>query len=488
MGARIAGFLFCMVFAVPFGGVGLLAALGVGKTFLDSHRANDWVLVQAKVDEAALNLSRGSKGGTTYSASAAYRYTIGGKEYVGTRLGFDPWGGGSDNIGDWQEEMAAFMEDARKTGRSVPVYVNPDHPEDAVVDREVRWPMVSVMGMFALTFGGVGLGALVGGGFILLGGKSKKARADRKAVEAYVAKHNRASVGGGASSVLEDSGAGANEAQIEGAGSGSAIVIWIVALVWNGFSWPMAYVVGSQILASREWLGLFVFLFPFIGLFIFWGAIKYTFALARRGRATLRLDTLDPYMGGRLAGAVTFPTSGTPGEMFAIELSAYDARARRANANTPPLWTGSRQVRLAAHPQGGSRVPFQVDIPARVARSDGALEWKLAIKVAGETTNAVDTFSILVGPPRGDVSALPEPEPSPDVARNAQAMAKLFGAELAAKMPPQQQAALAQLPPGTQHTIAEVVKYRATIKYVVIGIAVLLLASQLIGALVAFVR
>jgi hypothetical protein len=256
MGTRIAGFLFCMVFAVPFGGVGLLGAVGLGKMFLDSHRAKDWVVVQAKVDQAALKVSRGKKGSTTYQATAAYRYMIGGKEYVSTRLGFDLWGG-SDNLGDWQEEMAGFMEDARKNGRTVPVYVNPDRPEDAVVDREVRWPLVSMMSVFALLFGGVGLAAFVGGSFMLLGKASKK-----------------------------KTGTAANEAQIEGAGKG-AIGLWIFALIWNGVSWPMAYVILSKIMVNREWVGLLIVLFPLVGLSILWGAIKNTVTLMRRGRATL---------------------------------------------------------------------------------------------------------------------------------------------------------------------------------------------------------
>ena len=403
MGTRIAGFLFCLVFAVPFGSVGLLAALGVGKYFLDSHRAKDWVVVQARVDEAALNLVRGRKGGTTYSASAAYRYTIGGKEYVSTRLGLDPLPG-SDNLGDWQEEMAAFMDDARKSGRTVPVFVNPDHPEDAVVDRDVRGPMVAMMSTFALLFGGVGLAALVGGGFILLRKEpSKKKRAQGPSAEA------------------------SNEAQIQGAGKGMAIGLWIFALIWNGVSWPMAYVILSRIMVNREWLGFLIVLFPLIGLSILWGAIKYTVTLLRRGRATLWLDTLEPCMGGRIAGAVAFPKPGTPGELFEIELCAYNPTERQSGNSATPRWSASRQVRLAAHPRGGSRLPFQIDIPARVARSDAGLVWMILVKVAGEARNIVDTFTVVVGPPVGDVSALPEAEAPPDIARNAQAMAKLFG-------------------------------------------------------------
>ena len=185
----------------------------------------------------------------------------------------------------------------------------------------------------------------------------------------------------------------------------------------------MAYVILSKITVNREWLGLLIILFPLIGLSILWGAIKHTADLMRRGRATLLLDTVEPHMGGRLAGAVTFPTSGAPGEMLEIELCAYN----HAGSSATPRWSASRQVRLAAHPQGGSRLPFQIDIPARVARSDAGLVWKVVVRVPGKARSIVDAFTVAVRPPLGDVSALPEAETPPDVARNAQAMARLFG-------------------------------------------------------------
>jgi hypothetical protein len=258
--------------------------------------------------------------------------------------------------------------------------------------------MVSMMSVFAFLFGGVGLAALVGGGLFLFRKKSTKPEGSTK-------------------------GAAPNEARIEGAGKGPAIGLWVFALIWNGVSWPMAFVVLSKIMVNREWLGLIIILFPLIGLSVLWGAIKSTVTLMRRGRATLLLDTLDPCMGGRISGAVTFPTPGTPGEMFEIELCAYNA-----SADSPtPRWSGSRQVRLAAHPQGGSRLPFQIDIPARVAQGEARLVWKVLVKVAGEASNIVDSFTVMIGPPLGDVSALPEAETPPDIARNARVMAHVFG-------------------------------------------------------------
>ena len=129
-------------------------------------------------------------------------------------------------------------------------------------------------------------------------------------------------------------------------------------------------------------------------------------------------------MGGRIAGTVTFAKPGTPGEMLEIELGAYN---RSADSPTP-RWSASRPVRLAADPRGGSRLPFQIEIPARVARSEAGLTWKVLVKVPGETRNIVDSFTVVVGPASAEVSASAEPETAPEIARNTQAMSQLFGA------------------------------------------------------------
>jgi len=479
MREKLGSFFFAMAFAVPFGGVGAFATWGIVKMVVDSHRAGDWVLVQAKVDDAALKASRGSKGGTTYAASGAYRYTIGGKQYVSTRLGFDALGG-SDNVGDWHQTMAAFMESAKSSGRTIPVYVNPDNPEDAVVDRDVRWAMVAFMSIFALAFGGVGLGALVAAGFILFGKESKKERAKRESIAAHVAKHNRGSVGGGASSLLDETEVEANEARIDGTGGGAVLGVWIFAFIWNALSWPVAFLAWPTIVAG-DWLVAFVFLFPFFGVLILWGAMSSTVALFRRGRAALRLETLQPRMGSRLAGAITFPARGKVGEAFDLEWIAYDNRdPNAADTNRKKLWSTARPVRLVSSPQGGSHLPFEFDIPARVRGSEAGLAWRLAVKAPGAPM-AFDTFTIVVGPPREGASAFPEPGPHPDLARNERAIAQIFGAPAAAKMSPQQREALASLSPDAQATAAKVVANWHTIRKVLTAFVVLVVGGVLVS-------
>lgn len=153
VGVKLRTTLFALVILIVCGGVGVFLTASLAKIAAGSWTARDWVLVQAKVDQVG-----GGRIRSAAHAAGAYRYSVGGKEYVGTRLAFDI--GGADNLGDWQESMTEFLAEAQRTGKTIPVYVNPADPADSVVDRNLRWGMFAIIGFFAVVFDAIGIGAL----------------------------------------------------------------------------------------------------------------------------------------------------------------------------------------------------------------------------------------------------------------------------------------------------------------------------------------
>ena len=252
--------LLSLFVALVFGGVGVFASWAIGSTLLEAHRAQDWVRVKAAIDEASLQTSRGSEGGTTYRAEGRYRYTFQGKPYAGSRLGLSKVGG-SDNIDDWHHEVNARLEDARAAGKPITVWVNPDNPSESVFDRELRWSELVFLVPFALAFGGVGVGALVAMVFVL-----------------------RAKGEGGARQSVEKAMSGQRAA--DGAqGNAGAGFLWVFAFFWNSLSFPIAFLVVRDVVDNGEWAGLFVLLFPLVGVGLLWAAVSATWNawLARRG-------------------------------------------------------------------------------------------------------------------------------------------------------------------------------------------------------------
>ncbi|QJR09713.1 hypothetical protein DSM104443_00763 [Usitatibacter rugosus] len=407
MGAKLGGSLFALFFAVPFGGVGAFASYGIWDMVKRSYRAGDWVVVQAKVEQAALTSSR-SKNSTTYKAEGRYRYRFGNRDYQGDQLGFMILGG-SDNVGSWQEEMASHLIDARDSGRTIPVYVNPDDPAEAVVDRGIRWGMLLFMGVFAVLFGAVGLGAFVAMVAVWFGG-GKAARKRKGSMEAYVANRNRAAMSdAGAKPDADETPPTGNPERIAGAQQSGAKAFWVFAILWNLLTWPIAAIVLYQAMERGEWLSLIVLLFPLVGVLLLALVIRHSLGMLRRGKSSLSLEPRDPHMGGKMAGAVTFAKPGALGELFEVMLVALDRGATKDNATPLPRWSTTRKVPLASDPRGGSRLPFQFEIPARIDRVGTATEWQVSVRPSGDTVS-LEEFPVHVGPAK-TTQSLFEPVP-----------------------------------------------------------------------------
>ncbi len=284
----------CLVFAIPFGGVGVFATWAIGSTLHEAWRARDWVRVRATVDEASLSSSSGSDGGTTFRADGRYRYVFEGRPYSGSRLGISRLGG-SDNIDDWHEQTSARLADARAAGLPVTVWVNPDNPAESVFDRELRWGEVLFLVPFSLAFGGVGVGALVAMYFVLRGKGGQ----------------------GGANEAVGRA-LGAPSRQGASGGDSSARFLWVFAFFWNSMSWPIAFLAVPDIVERGEWMGLLVLLFPLVGLGLLWAAISVTwsaFVAKRRGTATpppARARSAPGAFAERAARAMFDPQGGSP--------------------------------------------------------------------------------------------------------------------------------------------------------------------------------
>jgi len=224
MKEKLGTLLMCLVFAIPFGGIGAGAAYVIGATIRDGMAAEEWVRVKAEV------LSSGS-------GTVLYRYTMDGKSYTGDRLGSNVIGG-TDNVDSWHEDMESMLSAAKSEGKPITVWVNPDNPAESMVDRQIRWKLMMFASVFALAFGGVGLGAVVMAVASLM----------PRRVVSRVTNSNAGGVG----------------------------VLWVFAFFWNVISFPIAILFVPEVIESGEWMGLFVLIFPLVGVLLLWGCITQT--------------------------------------------------------------------------------------------------------------------------------------------------------------------------------------------------------------------
>jgi hypothetical protein len=151
------GKIFMTLFALPFFGTGVWMLYSVSNAFYDAYRMNSWVQVEAQVLDGGYNTHRGDDS-YTYESYARYRYTVGNETYVADRVSIS---GGSDNVGDYHQDIGNNLSRARASGERILVYVNPEDPSQAVIDRGIRWGLIGFKSIFLFVFGGVGLGLLI---------------------------------------------------------------------------------------------------------------------------------------------------------------------------------------------------------------------------------------------------------------------------------------------------------------------------------------
>lgn len=226
---RLVAALFCLVFAIPFGGIGFGASWVVWRMYDDSRRAEQWVRVKADLD----SFGRGK---------VAYHYNFNGTEYRGDRLGAEPLGG-TDNIDSWHDDMFNMFAEAKTAKKPILVWVNPDNPSESMVDRRMRWKLAFFAVPFALGFGGVGVGAL----FMFF------------------------------RTLFAPVGAGGQPMPMRSTRGSGVATAWIVAFFWNVISFPIVLLLLPDLLAQKEYIWLALLVFPLIGVLLLWGAISTTF-------------------------------------------------------------------------------------------------------------------------------------------------------------------------------------------------------------------
>jgi hypothetical protein len=136
--------------AVPFLVVGAAMTWVAASTIHNVYRASDWVKVRAEVVWSELAKSSRPRG--------SYLYEHGGQSYESDRLGFGNVGMGI--VDEWPAEMHYYLSLARAEKRPIMVWMNPDKPAEAVVDRELRAGTVLLVLPFALLLDGAAVLAL----------------------------------------------------------------------------------------------------------------------------------------------------------------------------------------------------------------------------------------------------------------------------------------------------------------------------------------
>ncbi len=355
-----------------FGSVFLLAGLVIGGFAVVNlwhwWDARDWEPVPARILSADLSQHRDSDGATTYQAKAEYQYEWAGQRYTGDRVGFS---GGADNVGDFHHDAFRELDSARRTGRPVTIWIDPDDPAESVVYRQMRWGLFSLMMLFPLLFGGVGAGIIV---FSIYGGRKAKQEQSKQGAHPDAPWRWREEWQDG---VLSTS---------------SKNLMWMIvafATLWNLISLPVLFFVPEEVLDKGNYLALLGLLFPLVGVGLIVWAVLLWKRWRRFGCTRLVLKTMPAALGGALEAHLELPSALPSDAELDLRLSCVHRRVSGSGKNRSThedyLWQDDLRIELAgARRMPGGHLPVRFRLPADQPQSDWAkarsqIIWRLDV-------------------------------------------------------------------------------------------------------------
>jgi hypothetical protein len=151
----------CVVlFGLPFIAVGLAVAWFLYLPVIGGWwSARGWEEVPCWIEKAEMTTGSG-KSGPTYETKAVYRYEYRGRTHRSETVGFMS---GADNVDDFQPRSYEQIRPFEGQERPFRCYVNPAHPEQAVLFRDLRWGLVLLMSIFPMVFPLAGAAVSLGG-------------------------------------------------------------------------------------------------------------------------------------------------------------------------------------------------------------------------------------------------------------------------------------------------------------------------------------
>lgn len=140
------------LFGLPFALVGLLMDLLLVRAGYEEVRSLTWKAVPCTILSAELAEEKGSKS-TNYRTKATYQYEVDGKSYTSHRVASVE---AADNVGPYQKQIFAELEQYRASGKPFRCYVNPFKAEEAILYHQGNWALISLQTLAGLLFSGVG--------------------------------------------------------------------------------------------------------------------------------------------------------------------------------------------------------------------------------------------------------------------------------------------------------------------------------------------
>jgi hypothetical protein len=354
------------LFILPFAAVGTFMFYLILSDLIGWFRMQTWKEVPATIRSAELKISPGSKS-STYSTLAEFEYSYDGRQYKSSRVSRY---GGNDNIGSFHQDTYSELSAYRDSKKSFRCYVNPNAPEEAILYRQVRLPMLCFYGAFAGAFGGIGYGVLLGLIVSIVDSRRRAALEKLYPAQPWKARADWSR----------------NEARTS---AGFKMFISIASAIFVGaISLPVLIFLSGELLKGN-YFALIALIFPLIAAGLITWAVRSTLQWKRFGSAVLQLTNNPVRPGERLRGVIQTGSNLPQSAAISLELKCERTVRRRSgnktSISTETEWSHKMMAMSTPGTDGKTCVQVDVEIPEQLPSTgkeseNSDIDWVLHAK------------------------------------------------------------------------------------------------------------
>jgi len=292
---------FFIIFGLPFALVGIFLGYKAVRNFSDAYAMKNWEQLPAKIISAELKTSH-SDDSTTYSVDVVYQYIISGREYEGSKVNIS--GGGES--GSYYPTLYQKLENYKNSGERYRCFVNPNNPGESILIKKLQFVDYLLFPAIAVLFGGVGIGLIIFGIFSVKKAKTCNNLLQQNPGKPWLHKLEWA------------------DGKIKSSNKTMFLFTLCFAVFWNLISWPVAILLTPEILKDKEYVGLFVLLFPLVGIGLIIWAVVSLVRWKKYGESIFAMKSTPGVVGGALEGVIVSKVNIKPESGFKVELNCVN--------------------------------------------------------------------------------------------------------------------------------------------------------------------
>jgi hypothetical protein len=334
-----------------------------------------------------------SVSGSENVTQARYRYEYDGTSYQSDRVYVAEF---NDNIGSYHNDLLDHLRNQFSEAEFIPIWVNPLNPKQAVIDRDMRWGLFTLMTGFCLVFVSIGLLVIYAGfrpgknqsGYrrpsLLALRKEWKQKIREPGFEQNFLEFSQSRIAESSQPALEKVEPVDWRTRKDWASSTIAsqagkktLKIWGFAIFWNAISTPLLFTLPAE-MDKQNYAALFVLMFPMVGIFLIYKALQSVLEYKRFGKVLMVMDPYPGAIGGHMGGKIQVSRlhhklASDPSAEITVRLECVysyisgSGKNRSRKENIKWAEEGSPRVQGSAQ---GTELSFRFDVPDNLPEAD----------------------------------------------------------------------------------------------------------------------